>query len=106
MLPFYPLNQHPAIDDYEHRRRPASRLEIQHMFLDHERQQHLAMLSDLGRPEHHAANPVMVAARAFHLGIASLVSILGHLHLTRHATTSPVQGISGGDHLCIPGVDC
>lgn len=105
MLPFYPLNQHPAGDNDGCNLRPASRLEIQQKFLEHERHQHLAMLSASGGPEHRAANPVMVAAWALHQGIAWLVSLAGNNHAPR-VTTSPSQGMTKVDHPCIPGVDC
>jgi hypothetical protein len=104
MLPFYPLNQQPAMNDGERNPRPPNRLEVQMRLLEHERQRYATMQLQTERQGH---NPLTVAVQALHQGVASLLAtVVGEGHRVRQATTSPVQQTSPADHLCVPGVDC
>lgn len=96
MLPFYPHNQHPAIDRYERETRPASRIEVRMQMLDHDRQRYARMERDANR---HVPHPMTAVAHTTHQAIASLTAAIRHL-VPRHAAQTP------GSHICVPGVDC
>jgi hypothetical protein len=104
MLPFYPLNQLPAINGGDRSPRPASRLEVRMQMLDHERKQYASMQLQAERQGH---NPLTMALHAVNMVVASLIAtITDHAHRVRQAATSRSRHVASGNHICVPGVDC